>query len=115
LGFGFENYDAIGRYRDRENGTPVDATGELTGTDVDGTFTGAVELAARLAVSKRVQSCYATQWFRFAYGRGEDTGDTCSLATLTARLSSANGDIKELLVALTQTDAFLYRPAGELP
>jgi hypothetical protein len=115
LGFGFENYDAIGRYRERENGTPVDATGELTGTDVDGTFTGAVELAAKLAVSTRVQSCYATQWFRFAYGRGEDTGDTCSLATLTARLSSTNGDIKELLVALTQTDAFLYRPAGEVP
>lgn len=115
LGFGFENYDATGRYRDSENGAPIDASGELTGTDVDGTFTGAVGLAAKLAASQRVQDCYATQWFRFAYGRGEGTGDACSLATLTSRLSSAKGDVKELLVALTQTDAFLYRPAGALP
>lgn len=115
LGFGFESYDGMGRFRTSENGVPIDASGELTGTDVDGTFTGAVGLAAKLAASKEVQSCYATQWFRFAYGRGENTGDACSLATLTTKLSAANGDIKELLVALTQTDAFLYRPAGGMP
>jgi hypothetical protein len=115
LGFGFENYDGMGRYRAVENGLAIDATGELTGTDVDGAFTGAVGLAGKLATSKEVQSCYATQWFRFAYGRGENTSDACSLSTLTTRLAGANGDIKELLVALTQTDAFLYRPAGGMP
>src|SRR6185436_7298218 len=45
LGFGFENYDAMGVWRTSENGKPVDAAGELVGTDVDGPFTGAVELS----------------------------------------------------------------------
>jgi hypothetical protein len=115
LGFGFENYDGMGRYRSLENGVAIDASGELTGTDVDGPFTGVVGLASKLAVSKEVQSCYATQWFRFAYGRGENVGDACSLATLGQGLAASNGSIKELLVSLTQTDAFLYRPAGAMP
>lgn len=115
LGFGFENYDGMGRYRATENGVPIDASGELTGTDVDGAFTGVVGLASKLALSKEVQSCYATQWFRFAYGRGENTGDACSLATLRQSLANSNGSIKDMLVALTQTDAFLYRPAGAMP
>lgn len=115
LGFGFENYDGIGRYRTTENEMPIDATGELTGTDVDGPFTGVVGLAAKLAQSQTVQSCYATQWFRFAYGRGETATDGCSFAKLNTRFSSSGGKIKELLVALTQTDAFLYRRAGGMP
>lgn len=115
LGFGFENYDGMGRYRTTENGVAIDASGELTGTDVDGAFNGVVGLAAKLAQSADVRACYATQWFRFAYGRGENSGDACSLATLSSRLGSTGGNIQELLVALTQTDAFLYRPAGVMP
>ena len=115
IGFGFENYDGMGRYRSTENGLAIDASGELTGTDVDGTFMGAVGLASKLAQSADVRTCYATQWFRFAYGRGENASDACSLATLSTRLTSSGGSIKELLLALTQTDAFLYRPAGGMP
>jgi hypothetical protein len=115
IGFGFESYDGMGRYRATENGLPVDASGELTGTDVDGAFVGVVGLAGKLAQSSLVRKCYATQWFRFAYGRGESASDSCSLDKLSARLTDAHGDIKELLVALTQTDAFLYRAAGGAP
>jgi hypothetical protein len=112
IGFGFENYDALGRYRATENQRAVDAAGELTGTDVDGHFDGVVELAGRLARSKTVSDCYATQWFRFGYGRGETEADACSIAKLQASLQTSAGSIPELLVALTQTDAFLYRPRG---
>jgi hypothetical protein len=116
IGFGFENYDGMGRYRATENGLPIDASGELTGTsDIDGAFTGVVGLASKLAQSADVRNCYATQWFRFAYGRGENSGDACSLATLDNHFATSGGSIKELLVALTQTDAFLYRPAGGMP
>lgn len=115
IGFGFENYDGMGRYRAMENGLPVDASGELSGTDVDGAFVGVAELAGKLAQSSLVRQCYATQWFRFAYGRGEGASDSCSLEALSGRFADSGGDIKELLVALTQTDAFLYRPAGGMP
>lgn len=112
IGFGFESFDGMGRFRTVDGSAPIDASGDLVGTDVDGHFNGVSELAAKLSQSQQVASCYATQWFRFAYGRGESDADTCSLAALRTRLQASSGNIKELLVALTQTDAFLYRPAG---
>ena len=59
--------------------------------------------------------CIATQWFRFAYGRGETAADDCTISSLASALVAAKGDVRELLVALTQTDAFRFRRAGVLP
>jgi hypothetical protein len=112
IGFGFENYDPVGRFRTEENGAPVDATGSLVESDINGDFDGAVELAHKLTGSEDVRACYATQWFRYASGRGETHADDCSMAALRERFKATGGNIKELLVALTQTDAFLYRKAG---
>jgi hypothetical protein len=110
IGLGFEHYDAIGRWRDNENGLPIDATGQiLDSEDVDGKFDGARDLAQRLAKSQQVQSCMVTQWFRFAYGRGESEDDACSIQAVNQMFQSSGGDMRELLVALTQTDAFRYR------
>ena len=36
IGFTFEHYDPIGRWRDTDNGKPVDTTGQIAGTDVEG-------------------------------------------------------------------------------
>ena len=112
IGFGFENYDAIGRYRVMEDGKIIDATGAIAKSDVDGNFDGAVEMSKKLAGSHQVERCYTTQWFRYAYGRGESTDDTCTLTALGDKFAASGGDIKELIVAMTQTDAFLYRKAG---
>ena len=54
IGFAFENYDPIGRWRDTDADVPVDATGALTGTDVDGALDGVPSLAAKLAGSAEV-------------------------------------------------------------
>jgi hypothetical protein len=112
IGFGFENYDTVARFRTEEAGKPIDATGELMATDVNGPFDGVVALAQRLSASDEVSACYATQWFRYGYGRKETEGDSCTARELEARFKEAGGNIKELLVALTQTDAFLLRQAG---
>ena len=53
IGFAFENYDATGRWRDIDADQPVDATGALTGTDVDATLDGVPSLAKLLAASAR--------------------------------------------------------------
>jgi hypothetical protein len=111
IGLAFENYDAVGLYRDTENGKPVDASGEIVDADVAGPFTGAVELGRKLAASADVRRCLVTQWFRFGYGRTETDEDRCTLDALEQRLADAGDDMRELLVALTQTDAFLYRKA----
>jgi hypothetical protein len=57
------------------------------------------------------RDCFATNWYRYSFGRQEQPEDTCSLGQLKARFEASGGDLKELLVALTQTDSFLYRPA----
>ncbi len=109
LGFAFEGFDAAGLPRATEAGKPVDTSGELTGTDVDGTFPGPVDLLARLASSERLGSCYVKHWYEFGYGRGITAEDECALATLTAQFSAAGLRVPDLLLALTQIDSFSYK------
>ena len=109
IGFGLEAYDAIGTYRTVENGRPVDSNGELTGTDVDGKFTGGVELATRLSTSAMVRKCAAIQAARYTYGRQEIETDTQLAATLDAQLGASGMDVREVLVAITQSASFTTR------
>ena len=110
IGFGFENYDGVGRWRTVDQGQPIDATGTLSASDVNGDFDGAVALAKRLAQSQEVHDCVATQWFRYAIGRGDTQNDACSLQSLKSQFASSGSDMKQLLAAITQTDTFRYRP-----
>ncbi len=113
LGFAMEHFDGVGRWRDTENDKPIDATGKLLASDVDGEFDGAAELAAMLAESDMVRACVTRNWFRYAYGRAESKdNDACALAQLDEAFAASEYDLEALLVALTQTDAFLYRPGG---
>ncbi len=64
LGFVLENYDAIGRYREREKDRPVDATGMYhTRAGRDVRFAGPAELARFLAASPEVHTAFAEQLF----------------------------------------------------
>ncbi len=112
IGLAFENFDAVGQYRASEAGKTIDASGAINGTTdpaLTGAFTGVRELAGKLAVSDLVQDCVATQWFRFATGRGDGAADACSVATLADTFAASGGDLIQLVVGMTQTDAFWYR------
>jgi hypothetical protein len=109
LGFGFENYDALGAYRTSENGIAVDATGEFFGTrDIDGPFDGAVDMAGKLASSKQTQQCVANQWFNFAFGRVASDADSCALKPVVEAFAASGGNMRELLVSISKSDAFRY-------
>ncbi|HYQ30266.1 MAG TPA: DUF1592 domain-containing protein [Polyangiaceae bacterium] len=113
-GFGFEKYDELGRYRTQENGLPVDDSGEMLDTGeaaVNGPYHGVVELSNRLALSPRVERCLATNWYRYAMGRVETEADGCSLREVEQKFHASGGQFKELLVAVTASEAFRYRPA----
>jgi hypothetical protein len=115
IGFIFEHYDGIGLWRDQQNGKNIDATGDVVQTDdIDGNYDGALELASALAGSTQVRECVSSQWFRFAYNRTVTTEDSCSIEQLNDVFRSSGFNMKALLVALTQTNAFLYRRAVEL-
>jgi hypothetical protein len=110
IGLGFENYDSIGRYRSTENGKAIDARGEVVAYgDSSRTFEGAVDFAKLLAESDEARACFMTQWFRFASGRQEAGDDRCTLVDLYAKFEAVKFSIRQLLLELTRTPAFLYR------
>jgi hypothetical protein len=113
LGFSFESYDDVGRFRTTENGIKVDDTGELIGTDVDGPVKGALELGKRLAKSQQVQRCLVNNWFRYALGRMETDLDRCTIDAVLARFQKADLRIPELLLALVESDGFRVRRGEE--
>lgn len=107
IGFVFEHFDAIGRYRDVDAGKPVDATGSLSGTDVDGALDGVVSLSHRLVESETVRKCVATQWFRYAFGRSEQTSaDTCTIDALAQTLEREDGDLRQMIRATVEQSLF---------
>jgi hypothetical protein len=111
IGYGFESYDGIGRFRTTENNVPIDDTGELYSTDIDGPFKGSGELIRKLLSSKQVQSCVTTQWFRYAFGRLNLDTDKCTLEAFTK--SFTDGDLKmvDLVTHIVESDAFRsYKP-----
>jgi hypothetical protein len=116
LGFGFEQYDVLGRTRAMDNGQPVDSSGEVSETtDINGKFNGGAELAKMLARSAQVRDCAPTQWLRYALARAEASEDACSLQQLQRAFATSGGSLKDLLLAVTQTDAFLHYRRPEAP
>jgi hypothetical protein len=111
IGFGMEGYDALGRFRTTEgNNLIVDTSGELVNAgDISGAFNGGPELAKRLASSGAVQGCFARQFFSYAIARTYGDEDACAIAFIENKFLEAKGDLKELLVALSLSDNFLYR------
>ena len=107
LGFGLEHYDSVGAYRSMSQGVPVDASGMINDTvDIDGMYSGGPELANTLASSEQVRNCVPTQALRYAWGRRETRDDTCSVAAVQDAFAKSDGNLRELIVALTQNDAF---------
>jgi hypothetical protein len=116
VGLVFENFDAVGRYRTVDEAKkPIVSASELTATrDANGPIADVRELGSRLAQSQEARDCYVTESFRFFFGRDVEAADSCSMAKLSSTFQSKNLSLTELLVALTQTDAFLYRPTLEV-
>ena len=73
IGFAFEHFDGVGRWRDTEGGLTIDATGEIVqSASSDGSFDGSVALAAHLAASADVRECYLRMWTSYGYGVAHD-------------------------------------------
>lgn len=109
MGLAFEHYDGVGLWRDTDNGAPIDDSGQVPSTDVAGPFEGAIEFAQKLGQSADVRDCYVGRYLTYAYGRALDDADECSRATAQTTFHETGGNIQELMLAVTQTDAFLYR------
>ncbi|WP_437331166.1 DUF1592 domain-containing protein [Sorangium sp. So ce381] len=111
VGFALENYDAVGLYRTTENDVPIDASGGVPGTDIK--VNGPIELVQGLAQTEAVQNCFATHWAEYGYGLTLRAGDACTKKAVTDAFKASGYNVKQLLIELTQTDAFHYMAAQE--
>ncbi len=117
IGFGFENYDGIGRFRSVEAEKPVDAAGSINGlAGGDKPFADFHQMVSLLAESEDVRRCVSSQWLRFAYGRAEGSGDESSTKAAYEAFAGSDFNVRELMLALAESRSFLYRtmPEGEV-
>jgi hypothetical protein len=112
VGFAFENYDAVGGYREDEEGQKVDASGsiELPSGRID--FKNAIDLAQSIAKSTELRDCAARNWMRALLRREERPAEAGSLKAVGQAMAASSNDLRALIVALTKTRAFTHHAAG---
>ncbi len=108
LGLALEHYDAVGRFRDSENGAPIDASGTLP----DGrTIAGADDLRRVLAADPAFVRAVTKKLFLYAVGRGVTPADEVALDRVVDALP-ATPTFTDLVLGIVSTDAFRRRAAA---
>ena len=108
MGFALDHFDGLGRYRATDRGMPIDTSAQVVvPVDAKGSYIGHEDFLAGLANSRAVRSCLASKWFIYAHGRVPGAEDACSLQGALTTFEQ-NGNLRELLLGMTETPAFLY-------
>ncbi len=113
LGFGLENFDAVGRYRETDGGTPLDVNGELP----DGAkFTGSTALAGVLK-QKRTEFArsISDRLLTYALGRGLEYYDRCTVRRIADQLEAGDFRFSALVAGIVRSEAFRMRRGEEAP
>ena len=107
LGFALENFDPIGRWRDTDNGVPVDASG----TTADGTtFDGPVELRqALLARQDLFVATVTRKLLTYALGRGLEHYDQPAVRQIMRRAAADDYRWSALVGAIVDSPPFRMR------
>jgi hypothetical protein len=110
VGFAFETYDAVGRFRDKDGaGKPIDSVLDFNEkTGLDGHYANALEFIKKLGSSDELSACVAKQWMRFGLGREVEDADQPSLDAGKKALKDS-GKITDLLAGLARSDAFRHQ------
>jgi hypothetical protein len=104
LGFGLENFDAVGAWRSRDGAFPIDASGTLPGGTA---FNGPTELRAVLKTRPNVFArCLAEKLFVYALGRGIDRHDRRVIEAIVRKLARHDYRFSALVLAIVQSDSF---------
>lgn len=107
LGFGLENYDAIGRWRSEDAGRPIDPKGELPGGVA---FSGPGDLKRILLERKEDFTRLVTsQMLSYALGRGLVDSDYTTVEEIVVRLEERDYRTQELILGIVESVPFRYR------
>ncbi|HEY3135220.1 MAG TPA: DUF1592 domain-containing protein [Blastocatellia bacterium] len=107
LGFGLENFDAIGAWRTQDGKFPIDASGELP----DGRkFKGPGELKAILKADRNAfAEGLAEKLLIYALGRGLETNDKAAVERVVSSLAADHYRFSRLVIEIARSSPFQRR------
>jgi Protein of unknown function (DUF1592)/Protein of unknown function (DUF1588)/Protein of unknown function (DUF1587)/Protein of unknown function (DUF1585)/Protein of unknown function (DUF1595)/Planctomycete cytochrome C len=111
IGFAFENYDAVGAWRDKEGGVTIDPSGALPGGRA---FQGPADLKTILRGKKEQFSrCLVEKVLTYALGRGLEYYDRCAVDEILEALRKDEDRFVTLIVGVAKSGPFLMRTTRE--
>ena len=106
IGFALENFDAIGRWRDTDDGFPIDPSGTLTGgLKVEGPD----DLKAALVSKEEFVEALCEKMLTYALGRGTEYYDAKAVLQIAKQLNSNDYRFSTLISAIVMSDPFRKR------
>ncbi len=109
LGFGFENFDAIGAWRDKDGKFPIDPAGTLPNGE---SFKTPAELRAILKKKEaEFRRCLSEKILTYALGRGLEYYDKCAVDDITAAVARNGNRFTVLILEVAKSDPFQKRRA----
>jgi len=108
LGFAFEHFDAVGRFREKDGDEVVDTRGELVSGE---RFADHVELSRVLSDSRQADfvRCVSEKMLTYALGRGLEYYDRPALVAMDTQLRKKNLRVSALIQAVVESVPFQYR------
>ncbi|MEM9235288.1 MAG: DUF1592 domain-containing protein, partial [Verrucomicrobiota bacterium] len=108
LGYSLENFDAIGRWRDKDsNGLKIDTEALLPG-DIE--FSSPEELKALILAGKEKFARNMTRkMISYATGRGLEYYDEATVSKIVAELDQSDYNMQEMIHLVVSSRPFLYR------
>ena len=109
IGFGLENYDMAGRYREHDDGQPdcaIEGVGELPG---HGSFQGPAELGQLLVEAGYITDCFTEQFLTFAGGRAIDASEESVLQEVSETFEASRFNVRSFLLGFVASDRFAKR------
>ena len=107
IGFGLENYDAVGKWRDLDGTYPIDPAGTLPGNQ---SFRGPAELKVILKNKKKLFVHNLVQkMLTYALGRGVTRHDRCNVDAMVSTVAANDYRFSALITAVVQSDPFRMR------
>ena len=113
IGFGLENFNAIGQWRDKDGNFPVDSAGTLT---TGQHFSNANELSKILLTDRRDTYLHAlvNKMLTYSLGRGTEPYDRPAVEAILARMARENHSFQSLVLGITESLPFQKR-RGDAP
>ena len=107
IGFGLENFNGIGAWRDRDDGHPLDTSGKLPNGMK---FNGPAELRKILHEQKDLfVHCLTEKMLTYALGRGLEYYDKCAVDKITAALANKDYKFSVLMTEIVKSAPFQMR------